>query len=78
MLSLIQELQMLISSQTEVINSIDYNVSEIKNHIEIAAEKVDDSNKLMMDASEKLWCLFVIMVVFAIFIMNSVLKSVIG
>lgn len=53
-------------------------MSEIKNHIEVAAEKVDDSNKLMMEASEKLWCLFIVMVIIAIFVMNSILKSIIG
>ena len=73
---MIGELQMLISAQTDVVNSIMGNVEQIENFTHETKKNVDESNKLMSSATEKLWCFFLVMVVIMMFVMNSLLNSV--
>lgn len=75
---MIGELQQIIRAQTEVIDSIYENVVQIDDYIEQTKEHVEESNKLMTSANEKLWCFFVVMVVIMIFVMNKILGTFFG
>lgn len=75
LVQMIQELQMIIRAQTEVVNSIYDNVEQIDNYIEQTKENVEESNKLMTSANDKLWCFFVVLVFIMIFVMNKILST---
>ena len=72
---MIQELSIIIKAQNEVVNSIYENVEQIDDYMQQTKEHVDESNKLMTSASDKLWCFFVIMVFIMIFVMNKILGT---
>ena len=58
-----------------MVNSIYENVEQIDDYMQQTKEHVDESNKLMTSASDKLWCFFVIMVFIMIFVMNKILGT---
>lgn len=76
LLTMIQELSSIIKQQTEVVNSIECNVVEIQDFVNDAVTNIEDTHKLMTSANEKLYCLFIFMVIFACWIVNKLLGSI--
>lgn len=52
LLTMIQELHLILKNQTEIINSIDANMTLVLDHVETAQENIVKSAELFKSASE--------------------------
>ncbi len=75
LLTMIHELHLILSSSSSLINSIDHNMSQVKDHIEHTVDNIDQSNKLMVSANEKLWCIFFVITLVSVFVVNFIMNQ---
>jgi t-SNARE complex subunit (syntaxin) len=77
LLELIQQFQEIIMGQTEIINSIENNVIQIRDHIERGVKHVENAKDLMMNAQDKLCCVFFIFLIISIISLHWLLNLLI-
>ncbi len=63
----------ILKSQTDIINSIENNMYQIRNHVEKSSKFVKDSNEIYSGTQDKLCCLFFIFLLLSIIVINSLL-----
>ena len=77
LLNMIEQFQDVIMGQSEIINSIESNVLQIKDHVERGVKVVESAKELMMGAQDKLCCVFFIFVIVMVISMNWLLNTLI-
>lgn len=75
LLKMLRELHLIIRDQNEVVDSIAFNMDHVTDDLKSSEEDVVESNKLMVSAQEKIWCIFVVMIFLSIFLVNAFLGS---
>jgi t-SNARE complex subunit (syntaxin) len=76
LVGLIGELGDIIKGNTELLNSIDANMEDVKNYVAEGVEFLEEGKKEMDSAGNKFCCLFVVILIIMIFAVNYLLKKV--
>lgn len=76
MVALLEELQHIVKSQSELIDSIDNTMANVKDYMASAADQLDSAKKEMSSAMEKFCCLFFICLIIMVFVMNYLMSSI--
>ena len=76
LVNLIQELQQIIQSQSELLNSIDGNMANVTDYVSRGVDSLDKAKEEYSSAMDKFCCIFFITLVSMCIIMSYLLKSV--
>lgn len=75
LVSLLHELQQIIQSQSELLNSIDGNMAVVKDYISRGVESLDKAKEEYSSAMDKFCCIFFVTLVTMCIVMSYLLKS---
>lgn len=70
---LIEELQSIIQSQNELLDSIENNMKQVNHYLKEGVENLDKAKEEYMSAQEKFCCIFFVMLVISIIGLNHFL-----
>ena len=75
LVSLLHELQQIIQSQSELLDSIDGNMAKVKDYVSSGVESLDEAKTEYSSAMDKFCCILFITLITMCIVMSYIMKS---